>query len=343
MQFNPNHFSEFPNGVYTVLVTPFYEDGSINYSKIQNWVCEQLDSDVAGIVLNGTTSENPTLSDDEKWKITACVGATYDLYYSNTKNLYRLPKFICMGVGSNCTSSTIEFALLYKDRCHGFMVVTPYYNKPQQRGLVEHYKSIANHPYLNKKMILLYNVPGRTGVNCLPETIKMIVDSCPNVKGVKEASGNPEQAKKIIELCKGTQLKVFSGDDKLVLDMLKVGAVGLISVASNVFPELFCSFVDGYLGYNDNYTGSDKDNEQFLDESFKEIYKEYHIAELCDALFCETNPVAVKRMMKLSGRYSSDSVRLPLVSLDPKFDDLVKQTYEKVKKVVGTEFVSINF
>ncbi len=314
MPFDPNQFSCFPNGVYTVLVTPFCETtGDVDYYDIRVWVREQLKTNIAGLVLHGTTSETPTLTEEEKLCIVLCVVAEYVEFYEN--NPHESKKFICIGVGTNCTKTTISTAQKYANYCHGVMICMPYYNRPQQQGLYEHFKSISDN--IGYKMILLYNVPSRTGVNCFPETVKKIVDNCPNVKGLKDATGNIEQAKKTIDMCKNTQLKVFSGDDKVVIDMINVGALGLISVASNIFPEIFCDII--------------KECSKPYPNNSKFLYNKYCIAELCDAMFCETNPVPVKRMMKLSKRYSSDLVRLPLVALNETHADYVRIIYEKVR------------
>ena len=309
--FNNKDYTHFPDGVYSVLITPFTEDNQINYSEIGSWVTEQLESNVVGIVLHGTTSENPTVSYSEKMRITEYVINVYNVYYTIRPN--NVSKLICIGVGTNNTADSIEFAIKCKPFCHAMMVVMPYYNKPPQRALVEHFRAICNNPELQDTMFLLYNVPSRTGVHCLPETVKKIFEACPNAKAIKEASGNPTNTEEIVNLCKNMDIKVFSGDDKIVLDILKKGAKGLISVASNVFPNYFAKLVSTYFENPD---------------LAQQLYSDFKTDELCDAMFIETNPIAVKRMMVLSGKYSNDYMRLPLVELDPKYDNIVKNAFD---------------
>ena len=304
------NFEEFPDGVYSVMVTPFDSTNNVNHREIEKWVIEQLESNCIAIVLNGTTSESPTVTHNEKIEIFETVRNIYLQYYHNNPNKQR--KMICIGVGTNSTETTIEFATKCKKYCHSMMVVMPYYNKPPQRGIVEHFKAICNHSELRNHLFLLYNVPGRTGSHCLPETVKKIFDTCPNARAIKEASGNPDNTEKIVQLCRELNVKVFSGDDKIVLDMLDKGARGLISVASNVFPNMFAKLVATYF---------ENPNEA------RNLYITYRIAELCDAMFIASNPIPVKRMMLLSGRYSTDILRLPLVQLDPQFDEQVNNAY----------------
>jgi 4-hydroxy-tetrahydrodipicolinate synthase len=284
---------KFPNGVHTVLVTPFNENTlNVDYDDIQQWVSFQANTNVAGLVLLGTTSESPTLSRDEQLKIVKLV-------YSLNKSTMS-PKFITVGVGGNNTKEALEFARECVGYCDAFMVTVPHYNKPPQRGIVEHFKTICNHDETKNTPVIFYNVPGRTSLNADPETIRKVFEECPSVVAVKEASGSMDQVIRLRTIV--PDLKVFSGDDKLVLDVMIHGGVGVISVASNVIPDVMTHVVNSCL-----------------DQDFKEAKNVFYTGYLpgfIDSLFCETNPIPVKFMMKEVHIYKSDVMRQPLVTLD---------------------------
>jgi len=280
----------FPDGVYTVLVTPLNDDFSVNYKNLKRWTEIQLDNPIAGLVLLGTTSEVPTLSADEQFEVVKFVS---DILTSRKSD-----KFLCVGVGGNDTERTRQFAVKCADLCHGLMVTVPSYNVPPQEGIVEHYAHICNDPVVATKPVILYNVPKRTGVNAEPETIKLIATRCPNLKAVKEASGSMKQVNSIRELC--PELKVFSGDDKMIVDVMKVGGKGVISVASNAYPDVVCSV------YQKCVEDAESGNDMF--ESVK-------MGQLCDALFCQSNPIPIKYCLYRLGLFDTYQVRLPLVPL----------------------------
>lgn len=291
---------QFPNGVHTVLVTPFVENTlEVDYDDIQAWVAFQLNTDVAGLVLLGTTSESPTLSREEQLKIVKFV---HSLNKSSMS-----PKFITVGVGGNNTQETLMFARECVGYCDAFMVTVPHYNKPPQRGITEHYKTICNHPEIENIPVILYNVPTRASLNAEPETVKKIFEECLNVVAIKEASGSIDQLIKLRTIV--PDLKVFSGDDKLVLDMMVHGGVGVISVASNVIPDIMTHLVKDCL--KKDFTKA------------RDIFYFGQLPAFIDALFCETNPIPIKFMMKEVNIYKSDAMRQPLVKLDSNKQNLV--------------------
>lgn len=293
---------KFPEGVHTVLVTPFDEKTmEVNYNDIQKWVSLQTSSKVTGILLLGTTSETPTLSRDEQLDIVRIV---YELNKSSLN-----PKFLTVGVGGNDTDETLAFARECVGYCDAFMVTVPNYNKPTQKGIVEHFKVICNHPETKNKPVIMYNIPGRTALNAEPLTIKQIYEECENVVAIKEASGSIDQLIKLRTIV--PELMVFSGDDKLGLDVMIHGGVGIISVASNVIPDVIAYLV-----------------ELCSDGSYKDAHKLFYESQLpqfIDALFCETNPIPVKFMMKEAGIYSNNVMRLPMTELSEDKHNTVKQ------------------
>lgn len=283
----------FPNGVHTVLVTPFNEnDLTINFNDIENWISQQLNTDIAGLVLLGTTSESPTLTLEEKINIVKFV--------HRINNAREKQKFITVGVGGNDTMETLEFAKKCIGFCDALMVTVPHYNKPPQRGIVEHFKTICNHPDISNTPVICYNVPSRAGINAEPETIKKVYEECNNLVAIKEASGSIDQIIKLKTIV--PKLKIFSGDDKLVLDVMIHGGVGVISVASNVIPDIMFELIQACL--LNNY------------EDARNIFYMGNLPTLFDAIFCETNPIPIKFLMNELRIYQSDSMRKPLVRLD---------------------------
>lgn len=283
---------EIPDGVYTVLVTPFNKNNSIDYESMKNWFEIQIDTNVTGIVILGTTSESPTLSIEEQYNI---VKFTYDILKNK--------KFIIVGVGGNNTMATLEFAKLCLPYADAFMVTVPCYNKPPQEGIYQHFRTICSQL---DKPVMLYNVPGRTCVNMLPDTVVRVVRSCNNVCAIKEASGNLEQMKEIImkiktETCRDTtkNFKLFSGDDGLIVDACKLGGRGVISVASNVVPYDVATVVD-----------------YCLKGEYDTAHKCYnYIDKLVKLLFRMSNPIPVKYLLHATGIFKTDVMRLPLVSI----------------------------
>ncbi|MBW3631771.1 MAG: 4-hydroxy-tetrahydrodipicolinate synthase [Chloroflexi bacterium] len=270
------------SGCYTALITPFRDD-QIDEPALSALVQRQIAGGVSGLVPCGTTGEAPTLSALEWDRVVSLVIEAADS---------RVP--VLAGTGSNDTATAIErtrrAAMLGAD---GALVVTPYYSRPTQEGLYRHFAAITEAVDLP---IVLYNVPGRTGVNLLPETTVRLA-KIPGVVGIKEASGSLDQASQIVREA-NSDFVVLSGDDSLTLPMIGVGATGVISVVSNIVPEAVVSLTSTCL------TGN-----------FKSA-RAIHLAlfDLCRAMFVETNPVPVKAAAALLG-YCTPEVRLPLAPL----------------------------
>jgi 4-hydroxy-tetrahydrodipicolinate synthase len=287
-----NYYIE--NGVHTVLVTPFIKDTyDIDYDSLDKWIMVQTKSDVDGLVLLGSTSESGSLSTDEKMEIVKRV-YSYNSILTN-------PKYITVSVsGSNDIRETIDFSIKCSKYCDALMITAPHYMKPPQKGIIEWFKTISNHPELTHMPILMYNIPGRTCINILPETMKIIYDECPNVIAVKEASGSLDQIAKILELI--PNIKLFSGDDGMIVDVIKKGGVGVISVASNIFPNLITNITKLCMKH-------EFDQANILINDSK-------MYDLLIALFCETNPIPIKFILSYVKLYNYDCMRLPLMSLD---------------------------
>jgi 4-hydroxy-tetrahydrodipicolinate synthase len=293
----------FPVGVHTVLVTPFIDSNcDIDYEEIVEWLNSQSTTGVAGLVLLGSTSESSMLSREEKMDIVKII----HMFNNQSPN----PKFITVGISvSNDIREVIDFAVECSSYCNAFMLTVPNYVKPPARGMVNWFKTICCHPKLSHMPFVLYNIPGRACINMLPETMKEVCDLCPNVVAIKEASGSLEQMKKVIDLL--PNVKLFSGDDGLTIDVIKLGGVGVISVASNVFPELMATLTKYCL--DSEYDRAINLSNDTMLESF------------ITALFCESNPIPVKFMLNKIGLYKSYQMRQPLEKLD---DSKQEQTWK---------------
>ncbi len=270
-------------GLGTALITPFKADKSIDYDALAALLDKQIAAGVDYLVVLGTTAETATLSAVEKKFVR-------DFVVQHVAG--RLP--IVLGVGGNCTQQVID------DICTtdltpytAILSVCPYYNKPSQEGLYQHFVAIAQ---VCPIPIILYNVPGRTGVNLLPETVMRIYHAFPDkIMGVKEASGNVAQIKELIAVA-DDRLAVISGDDGIAHELMQAGAVGLISVASNAFPEAFTAIV-----HDTNHAAA------HLQENY---------AELIRLLFVEGNPAGIKTVLSQQGLIQNH-LRLPLVANSP--------------------------
>lgn len=270
-------------GSCTALVTPFDDRGKVNYNELEKMIEFQISNGTKALVILGTTGENATLTKKEKIEI---------IKFALKLVAHRVP--IIAGAGSNSTAETIRLCSTYENLgVDGLLIVTPYYNKCTQNGLIEHYSIIASHTFLP---IILYNVPSRTGVNLLPETVKQL-SSVSNIVGIKQASGNIEQAMEIVRLC-GDNITLYSGDDALTYPMLALGAKGSISVVGNIEPKLLNLMFDYYF------------NGQ-LDKA-REIH--YMLLPLIKSLFLEVNPIPIKFALKLYG-FNVGVPRLPLTPL----------------------------
>ncbi len=269
-------------GSYVALVTPFTSKDEIDEDKIRELVNFHIENGTAGIVPCGTTGEYPTLSHAEHEKVIKIV-------VEEVRGRIQ----VIAGAGSNNTKRAIELTKYAKELgADAALSTCPYYNKPSQRGIYEHYKAIAESTHFP---IMLYNVPGRTGVNIEPETVEKLID-LKEIVAIKEATGSIEQMIKIKELC-GDRIAILSGEDHLILPMLSIGATGIVSVVSNIIPREMAELIKAF-------------EEEDFNKAFELHSRLYDISR---NMFIEGNPVTVKTAMKILGLLSNDDVRLPLV------------------------------
>lgn len=269
-------------GMGVALITPFKEDESVDYEALGRLVDFQLQNGTDYLVVLGTTAETPTLTEQEKKEIVSMVVS---------KVRGRIP--VVLGVGGNCTRSVVE--KLKHDNFDGIdaiLSVVPYYNKPSQEGVYQHYKAISEATDLP---IILYNVPGRTGVNMTAETTLRVARDFKNVVAVKEASGNITQMDDIIKN-KPANFDVISGDDGITFPLITLGAVGVISVIGNAFPKEFSKMVR--LALNGDYNNA--------------LTIHHRFTELIELLFVDGNPAGAKSILNAMG-YIENKLRLPLV------------------------------
>ncbi|MBQ9104111.1 MAG: 4-hydroxy-tetrahydrodipicolinate synthase [Clostridia bacterium] len=279
-------------GTCTAMITPFTDDG-IDFSAFEKQIEYQIKNGIEALCVLGTTGEAPTITEQE---YDAVAKFAYDKIAGRVK-------FI-LGSGSNCTKKAIEKSQFAQQvGADGLLVVTPYYNKCTQKGLVKYYNDIANNVDIP---ILCYNVPARTGVNILPETMQEIAEH-KNIGGIKEACGNMEQICETARRIRG-KTALYSGDDNLNLAMLSIGSMGLISVASNVCPKEVGDVAKLYFaGKNEDAT----------------ILQE-RLLPLIDAMFTEVNPIPVKKACELIG-LGKGILRAPLTELEPHHEkDMVR-------------------
>jgi 4-hydroxy-tetrahydrodipicolinate synthase len=269
-------------GLGIALITPFNEDGSVDYASLRNLLDYQLKNGADFLCILATTGETPTLTADEKLEIKNLVV---------DKVAGRIP--ILMGCGGNNTAAVVEELKTGDFRgIDGVLSVCPYYNKPSQEGLYQHFKAIAT---ATKLPVVLYNVPGRTGINMKAETTVRLATDCNNIVAIKEASGNLEQVDEIIKN-KPRDFDVISGDDALTFPMISCGAVGVISVIGNALPKEFSKMIR--LQMRGEYDGARKIHHRFTD--------------LFSLLFIDGNPAGVKAMLSEMGMIKN-ILRLPLV------------------------------
>lgn len=278
-------------GCGTAISTPFTKDG-VNFDEFGKLIEFQIKEGVDSIIVCGTTGESATMTDKER-KDT--------IKYAIDKVNGRIP--VIAGTGSNNTQAAIEMSKYAESvGADALLVVTPYYNKTTQAGLVEHYKAIANSTSLP---IIVYSVASRTGVNITPETC-LELSKIPNIVAVKEASGNISQVAKIAALCKD-DLHIYSGNDDQIIPVLSLGGLGVISVLSNVAPK-----------YTHNMV------QNFFDGKIEEATKmQLDALDLVGSLFCEVNPIPVKEALNMMG-YNYGVPRLPLVRLSEKNQEKLK-------------------
>lgn len=284
-------------GAAVAIITPMKDDGSVNYDEFGRFIDFQIENGTDAIVVCGTTGESSTLKVVEhnqaiKW----CVE------YVN----HRVP--VIAGTGSNSTACAIEISQEACDNgADALLLVTPYYNKTSQRGLIAHYTAIHDATNLP---IILYNVPSRTGLNIAPETAYEL-SKLPRINGIKEASGNLEQVEKIRELC-GDELNIWSGNDDQIYDLMERGGKGVISVLSNICPQETHDIVQKYLD------GDKAGSKAMMDKYMK----------LAKAMFVDVNPIPVKEAVSLIG-FNAGPCRLPLIEMDDKNKTYVKETMKE--------------
>ena len=281
-------------GADVAIVTPMKADGEVNYDVLGEMLEAQILGGTDAIIICGTTGESATLTEEEHSAV---------IRYAIKKVNKRIP--VIAGTGSNCTATAIKLSKeAEKDGADGLLLVTPYYNKATQNGLIAHYTAVANAVNIP---IILYNVPSRTGCNLLPETIAKLVKNVKNIVGVKEASGNISQIAKVKLLC-GDDVDLYSGNDDQVVPILSLGGIGVISVLSNVAPKETHDMVMDYLN---------GDLEKAREMQLKAL-------PLIDALFSEVNPIPVKKAMSFMG-WEAGPLRAPLSEMEDAHAEVLRQ------------------
>ena len=284
-------------GAGVAIVTPMYDNEEVNYDKLEELINWQIDQGTDAIIICGTTGEASTLTMEEHRKV---IRAAVEF----TK--HRVP--VIAGTGSNSTQTAIQHTQEAElDGADGLLIVTPYYNKASQAGLIKHFSMIADN---TKLPIILYNVPGRTGCNLLPETAATLFNEKANIVGLKEATGNMTQASRTMYLTDG-KLDLYSGEDALVLPMMSIGAQGVISVWSNVAPKQVHDLCDSY------FKGDLATAQKLQKEAIP----------LIDALFSDVNPIPVKNAMNMMG-LQVGPLRAPLCDMS---DDKKAKMLEVMK------------
>lgn len=282
-------------GAGVAIVTPMKENLEINYEKLDEILEEQIAGGTDAIIICGTTGESATMTEAEHSEA---------IRFTVERVRHRIP--VIAGTGSNCTRTAIELSKeAQKDGADGLLLVTPYYNKATQNGLISHYTKICSEVDLPA---VLYNVPSRTGCSIQPETLAHLVKEVDNIVGVKEASGNIGTVAKIMQLCDGN-IDLYSGNDDQVVPLLSLGGIGVISVLSNVAPTYVHDMVYKFL--SGDVEGSRK--------------MQLDAIPLCDALFCEVNPIPVKAAMNMMGK-NVGPLRAPLTELEDCHKELLRKT-----------------
>ena len=283
-------------GVGTAIITPFTKDDKVNFEEFGKIIEDQIKNKVDSIIVCGTTGEASTMTLDERKET---------IEFAVKKANGRIP--IIAGTGGNCTKNVIDMTRFAEEiGVDGALIVTPYYNKTTQEGLIEHYRIIAES---TKLPIILYSVPSRTGVNILPQTCKEL-SKIKNIVAIKEASGNLSQIAEIKNLC-GEDLNIYSGNDDQITSILACGGIGVISVLSNIMPEYTHNIVEDFMN----------------GKIEKSINAQIKAIQLIKVLFCEVNPIPVKAAMNMIGWHVGVQ-RLPLLEMG----DKVKEKLESELK-----------
>jgi len=287
-------------GTFTALVTPF-RDGAIDLSAFQQLIEAQIAAGITGIVANGTTGESPTLSHDEREELIRIAVSTA-----------KKRCLVLVGTGSNATEHAMaDTTLAEKLGVDGALLVAPYYNKPSQEGLYRHFKAIAEATSLP---IMLYNIPGRCGVDIVPETVVRLAKACRNIVSIKEASGSVERVSDLRRRLPES-FTILSGDDSLTLPFMAVGAAGVVSVASNLFPSQVCALIRAC-------ESGDLKAAEKLHRKLLPLFKD---------LFIEPNPVPVKTALGWRGTMSGE-VRLPLCEMSETNRARLRKTLEEFER-----------
>ena len=281
-------------GAGVALVTPFHEDGSVNYDKLDELIDYHCENGTDSIIICGTTGESSTLSEEEHME---CIK------FATERTKKRIP--VIAGTGSNATYTTIDMskeAVEYgADR---LLLVTPYYNKATQDGLIAHYKAVAKEA---KAPIIMYSVASRTGLNIAPETAATLFKEVDNIVAIKEASGNIGQVARIMNLTDG-KIDLYSGNDDQIVPLLSLGGVGVISVLSNVAPKYTHDICAKY----------------FAGDVKEACEMQLRAIPLIDQLFCEVNPIPVKKAVNLMGM-DCGGLRMPLTEISPAHEKSLAQ------------------
>ncbi len=286
-------------GAGTALITPFNSDGSVSYSKLEELINRQIEDGVDALIICGTTGESATLTEKEH----------IDVIRESVKMVNkRVP--VIAGTGSNCTATAIEMSKEAEEvGADGLLLVSPYYNKASQNGLFEHFADTAN---AVKIPVILYNIPGRTGINIEPETVARLAREIKNIVGIKEASGNIGNIAKIASLTADLDFAIYSGNDDQVVPLCSLGGKGVISVASHIIPKEMHNMVRYYL---------DGDVKKALDIQNKYL-------SLINTLFIDVNPIPVKEAMNFMGM-DVGGYRKPLTPMSAAHKEVLKKELEK--------------
>ena len=285
-------------GAAVAICTPFLANGEVDYDKFREQIEYQIENGTDAIVVCGTTGEASCLSHEEHLDCIKFCTEVVD---------HRIP--VIAGTGSNCTETAIYLSQeAEKYGVDALLVVTPYYNKSTQKGLIEHFTMVAESV---KLPIIMYNVPSRTGCNIQPQTAATLVETVPNIVGIKEASGNISQIAKLMSLC-GDKIELYSGNDDQIVPLLALGGLGVISVLSNVAPRKTHDICQAFF-----------DNDPALAAK-----RQLDAIPLVNALFCEVNPIPVKKGLELQGR-DRGVLRRPLCEMEPDNAATLKKAMEE--------------
>ncbi len=283
-------------GSVVAIVTPFNHDGSIDFDSLKQLVEWHIESGTSGILPCGTTGESPTLSHDEHDLVVESV-----IKFVNK----RIP--VLAGAGSNSTAEALRLTKHAEDvGADGALVITPYYNKPTQAGLKAHFTKIASETNIP---IVIYNVPGRTGISIAPETVAELAE-LKNIAAIKEASGSIDQASSILTKC---NIDLLSGDDALTVPIMSIGGCGVVSVVANIVPEKMAALTNAMM----------KGNLPVAEQLHRELYS------LCKSMFVETNPVPVKAALAMMGKIK-EIYRLPMVPMSDSNKKIVENELKKM-------------